>query len=129
MFKILMRKLSKSAKILNQKGFTLIETLIAVTITAIIVTGIVTGILTVTKVNVNLHKQQIAKDIAASAMDYIMSRPYANTYNLPATPANYTNYTSIMNVTQIDTTEQKLVIGVSFNNNVVYTLTDLRTNY
>jgi prepilin-type N-terminal cleavage/methylation domain-containing protein len=126
MFKILMRKLSKSAKILNQKGFTLIETLIAVTITAIIVTGIVTGILTVTKVNVNLHKQQIAKDIAASAMDYIMSRPYANTYNLPATPANYT---SIMNVTQIDTTEQKLVIGVSFNNNVVYTLTDLRTNY
>lgn len=126
MFKILMRKLSKSAKILNQKGFTLIETLIAVTITAIIVTGIVMGILTVTKVNVNLHKQQIAKDIAASAMDYIMSRPYANTYNLPATPANYT---SIMNVTQIDTTEQKLVIGVSFNNNVVYTLTDLRTNY
>jgi prepilin-type N-terminal cleavage/methylation domain-containing protein len=126
MFKILMRKLSKSTKILNQKGFTLIETLIAVTITAIIVTGIVTGILTVTKVNVNLHKQQIAKDIAASAMDYIMSRPYANTYNLPATPANYT---SIMNVTQIDTTEQKLVIGVSFNNNVVYTLTDLRTNY
>ena len=121
-----MRKLSKSAKILNQKGFTLIETLIAVTITAIIVTGIVTGILTVTKVNVNLHKQQIAKDIAASAMDYIMSRPYANTYNLPPTPANYT---SIMNVTQIDTTEQKLVIGVSFNNNVVYTLTDLRTNY
>jgi prepilin-type N-terminal cleavage/methylation domain-containing protein len=126
MFKILMRKLSKSAIILKQKGFTLIETLIAVTITAIIVTGIVTGILTVTKVNVNLHKQQIAKDIAASAMDYIMSRPYANTYNLPATPANYT---SIMNVTQIDTTEQKLVIGVSFNNNVVYTLTDLRTNY
>jgi prepilin-type N-terminal cleavage/methylation domain-containing protein len=126
MFKILMRKLSKSAIILNQKGFTLIETLIAVTITAIIVTGIVMGILTVTKVNVNLHKQQIAKDIAASAMDYIMSRPYANTYNLPATPANYT---SIMNVTQIDTTEQKLVIGVSFNNNVVYTLTDLRTNY
>lgn len=121
-----MRKLSKSAIILKQKGFTLIETLIAVTITAIIVTGIVTGILTVTKVNVNLHKQQIAKDIAASAMDYIMSRPYANTYNLPATPANYT---SIMNVTQIDTTEQKLVIGVSFNNNVVYTLTDLRTNY
>ena len=126
MFKILMRKLSKSAIILNQKGFTLIETLIAVTITAIIVTGIVAGILTVTKVNVNLHKQQIAKDIAASAMDYIMSRPYANTYNLPPTPANYT---SIMNVTQIDTTEQKLVIGVSFNNNVVYTLTDLRTNY
>ena len=126
MFKILMRKLSKSTKILNQKGFTLIETLIAVAITAIIVTGIVAGILTVTKVNVNLHKQQIAKDIAASAMDYIMSRPYANTYNLPATPANYT---SIMNVTQIDTTEQKLVIGVSFNNNVVYTLTDLRTNY
>jgi len=126
MFKILMRKLSKSTKILNQKGFTLIETLIAVAITAIIVTGIVAGILTVTKVNVNLHKQQIAKDIAASAMDYIMSRPYANTYNLPPTPANYT---SIMNVTQIDTTEQKLVIGVSFNNNVVYTLTDLRTNY
>ena len=126
MFKILMRKLSKSAIILNQKGFTLIETLIAVTITAIIVTGIVAGILTVTKVNVNLHKQQIAKDIAASAMDFIMSRPYANTYNLPATPANYR---SIMNVTQIDTTEQKLVIGVSFNNNVVYTLTDLRTNY
>ena len=126
MFKILMRQLSKSAIILNQKGFTLIETLIAVTITAIIVTGIVAGILTVTKVNVNLHKQQIAKDIAASAMDFIMSRPYANTYNLPATPANYR---SIMNVTQIDTTEQKLVIGVSFNNNVVYTLTDLRTNY
>ena len=113
-------------KIKAEEGSSLVEVLASVSLAAIVVIGIVMGVLTMTNVNVDLHKQEVAKDIAASDIDYIMSRPYSNTYNLPSPPANFT---STINVTQTDATEQKIVIAISFNNNVVYTLTDYRTNY
>ena len=113
-------------KIRTEQGSSLVEVLASLSLTAVVVIGIVMGVLTMTNVNIDLHKQEVAKDIAASNVDYIMSRPYANTYNLPSPPANFA---STINVTQTDATEQKIVISISFNNNVVYTLTDYRTNY
>jgi Tfp pilus assembly protein PilV len=119
-------KPSKFKKLKAEDGSTLVEVLVSVCLTAIVVIGIVVGILTMTNTNADLREQVVAKDIAASDIDYIMSRPYANTYNVPSPPANFTSTT---NVIQTDTTEQKIVVTISLNNNVVFTLVDYRTNY
>ncbi|HXY75058.1 MAG TPA: prepilin-type N-terminal cleavage/methylation domain-containing protein [Dehalococcoidales bacterium] len=199
----------------DQKGYTLVEVLAAIALSTIIVSGIVMGITTMTKVYASMHQQEIAKDVAAANMDYIMSRPYANNYTifnpssgnmgtvitisagsgwspsdtsfnvqvgtavatntltvnssgilsgtitLPSVttgsqtititgstndsqtfvnafnvtttsnqyPATYANYKMNLSINQIRLTEQQIIISISLNNKVLYTLTDYRTNY
>ena len=129
MFKIIIRKLRKSCIIPDQKGFTLLEVLIAVVLTAIIGTGIFVGLRTLTLLYVDTNTHEISKDIAASDIDYVLSQPYGSAYTLPSSPAEYNNYTSSIQVTALEQTEQQIKISISFNNSIVFTLTDYRTFY
>ena len=131
MLKNRINKLSKSAKMSEEKGFTLIEVLAAMALVLIIAAGIFVGIRSMTIIQVDTNTQETAKDIAASNMDWIMSQPYASNYTLPSLPAVYSSayQAQLVKPVVIQLTEQQIAINILFNNKVIYTLTDLRTAY
>jgi type II secretory pathway pseudopilin PulG len=61
------------------------------------------------------------------------SQTFANAFNVATGtaqyPPEYAGYTSSLSVTQIQPTEQQIVINISTKGSVVYTLTDYRTYY
>ena len=134
MLKNRINKLNKSAMMSEEKGFTLIEVLVAVVLVAIIGAGIFVGIQSMTKIQVDTNTQETAKDIAASNMDWIMSQPYASNYNLDNVPSPLSAYSSayeaqLVTPVPLEMTEQQITIKVLFNNKVIYTLTDIRMDY
>jgi prepilin-type N-terminal cleavage/methylation domain-containing protein len=129
MFKVRMRKLFKSGVMHDQKGFSLVEELVAIVLLTIIAAAIFTALQTMILTFGQMNTQEMSKDIASSDMDYIMSQTYGTNYTLPQVPAEYSGYTSSLSVTQIQSTEQQILISISFKNKVRYTLTDYRTYY
>jgi prepilin-type N-terminal cleavage/methylation domain-containing protein len=119
----------------DEKGFTLLEVLIAVALTAIIVAGIYMAMSTSTKVLVDTTTQETAKDMAASAMEWIKSQPYnAVSYTLPAamrTNGGLTVFptTGVIPVNEFRFNEEQIDIIVKSGTKTVFTLTDYRVNY
>jgi prepilin-type N-terminal cleavage/methylation domain-containing protein len=122
-------KFHKPGIVREQQGFTLIEVLAAIVITAILSLSIYMAISTSTKVLVLTNKQETAKDLAASDMEYIRSLPYSGTYTLPAPSVAYTNYSQSVLVTFLRTNEQRIDITITWGGKTVFTLTDFRVSY
>ena len=81
----------KSSIVHDEKGFTLIEVLIAIALSAVIVSGVLITIGTASKMLVRTKNQDIAKDIASMEMEYIQKCGYSAWYSLPISsmPAIY----------------------------------------
>jgi prepilin-type N-terminal cleavage/methylation domain-containing protein len=132
MLKVKLMKSHKMGIIRDQRGFSLIEVLIALAMAGVIIAGVLMVMGTSTKILVLAKNQEISKDIAASEMEYIRSIPYAGSYDLsgmPPLPANYDNYTSTVNVTYLEMDEQKIEIEIYWNGTMIFPLTDYRTNF
>ena len=137
-----MRKLNLKG---NEKGFTLIEVLIAVAFMMVMIGGILMAISTSSRVLAMANRKEMAKDIASGDMEYIRTLGYADSYSLPsssttpALPAEYSNFQvtdpqhpldyNTIHATFLRTNEQQIDIVVRFNGNVIFTLTEFRTNY
>ena len=120
----------------NEKGFTLIEVLIAIAFMMVMVVGIVMAISTSSRILARANNQEIAKDIASGVMVNIRTQGYASSYSLPPTPTEYSNFTvdvdSVSNkiVTKfLRTNQQQIDIVVRLKGNIIFTLTDYRTSY
>ena len=115
----------------DEKGFTFIEILIAVVLTSIIVAGIYMAMATSTKVLVDAKTQETAKDMAASAMEYIKSQRYnAVSYPLPASlqKNGSLTITSPVPANEWRFNEERIDIVVKSGTKTVFTLTDYRVN-
>jgi prepilin-type N-terminal cleavage/methylation domain-containing protein len=129
----------KTSIVRDEKGFTLIEVLIAIALSAVIVSGVLITIGTASKMLVRTKNQETAKDIASMEMEYIRSLGYAASYTLPALPAIYNNFTLnatntppfIINATLIHSTEEEIEIDVFLKGSAtpIYTLVDYRAQY
>lgn len=64
----------------EQKGFTLLEVLIAVSILAVIGTGLLTALDTNSRATRTLDEQVVATNLAADYVEAIKGSPYAATY-------------------------------------------------
>ena len=122
-------KFHKPGIVREQQGFTLLEVLAALVITSILALSIYMAISTSTKILVLTNKQETAKDLAASDMEYIRSLPYSDTYTLPTPSVAYTNYSQSVLVTFLRTNEERIDITITWGWKTVFTLTDFSVNY
>jgi hypothetical protein len=90
------------------------------------INGNLTGTITVPSGLTGLQTVQITGN-------YTGTHTFSNAFDVTGTtaeyPAEYAGYTSSLSVTPVQPTEQQIVINISDKNQVVYTLTDYRTNY
>jgi len=82
MLNVRLPKLCKSRIVQDEKGYTILEVLLAIFVTVVIGAAIALSIGTSSKVLVSANTQEVAKDIAASDMEYIRSLPFASNYIL-----------------------------------------------
>ena len=118
----------------NEKGFTLIEILIAILMTGILAAGILMAIETQTKILIITDTQETAKDIAISDMEYVLSQPYynqanQNNYQLPTQTQNYVSNLTVTDITWNAGEEEEIDIAISLNGKTLFKLTDFKTPY
>ena len=82
MLNVRLLKLRKPGIVQEEKGYTILEVLLAIFVTVVIGAAIALSIGTSSKVLVSANTQEVAKDIAASDMEYIRSLPFASNYIL-----------------------------------------------
>ena len=82
MLNVRLLKLRKPGIVQEEKGYTILEVLLAIFVTVVIGAAIALSIGTSSKVLVSANTQEVAKDIAASDMEYIRSLPFAANYVL-----------------------------------------------
>jgi prepilin-type N-terminal cleavage/methylation domain-containing protein len=111
----------------DEKGFTLIEVLIAVAMTGLIVAGVLMVMGTSSKILVVAKNEEKAKDLAASDMEYLRSQSFGSSA-LPNTSSSFPGFTAVAVINPFQMTEERIDITVTWNSGS-YTLTDYRAEY
>jgi prepilin-type N-terminal cleavage/methylation domain-containing protein len=63
---------------IGQRGFSLIEVLMAIGVLGIILPALVLGLITATRVLVMTDVRETARDLAQAQMEYVQAQPYAD---------------------------------------------------
>jgi prepilin-type N-terminal cleavage/methylation domain-containing protein len=140
MFKIIRKKLGKLRIIEDQKGFSLLEILIAIPMIAILAVALLMSLGTSSKVLIRTSTYERAKDIAISDMDFVMSQTYSQAPGNYQQPPQTNGYVSTITVTDITSSndtdatwstgqEEEIDVAISLNGKSLFTLTDYRSSY
>ena len=111
----------------NEKGFTLIEVLVALAIVSLVVVAFLTAINTAAKANIIANERTTAESLARSQMEDIKNQAYAGTYLIIATPSNY-EIVSPITVVELQTGLQKVTVTIQHYGDTVFTLEDYKVN-
>jgi prepilin-type N-terminal cleavage/methylation domain-containing protein len=121
-------------KMNSEKGFTLIEVIIAVFIIATVGVGLLAGLTLTSRVVLSTDNQETARDLAVAEMEYIKSLSYntsSYSYNQGLIPSG-SNYTvSVINPPPSlqDGNLQKITVIISRNGTEVIRLADYKVNW
>jgi len=113
----------------EERGFSLIETLIALTVFGLIAVCLLSGLTLALKSTIISNEQTTAESLAKSQIEYIQQQPYSN-----ATPPAYSLISSLPTGYAVDTTAtyldpnglQKITVTVQRNTKTVFTLEDYK---
>jgi prepilin-type N-terminal cleavage/methylation domain-containing protein len=121
----------------SQKGFVLLEVLIAIAVLGILASGFFVGMNNATKGAVMTDRNDTSRSLAESQMEYVKNQPYAVSY-LPD-PAvydyennqftNYPGYSAVITVTDAaerDSRIQKINVAISYRGVVAARLDDFK---
>ena len=98
----------------SEKGSTIIEVLIALVLLGIVGLAFLNGLGTVSAVTLATDKQETAKNLAESQMEYAKSLGFADTYEPAPIAPEYVNYTVTINVDSLQSSNiQRITITVS----------------
>jgi prepilin-type N-terminal cleavage/methylation domain-containing protein len=115
----------------SQKGFSLIEVLIATALLAILGVAILGALGSASKILISTDSSENAKDLAVAQMELIKSAAYNSTYNVDSsslfTAASGYSANITVQALKPDSSLQKVTISVFQAGKGVYTLSDYRT--
>lgn len=114
----------------DQKGFSLIEVVIAVALLGIIAAGFLGALGTASKVLFTVDERETAKNLAESQMEYVKEQDYALSY-APAVPDEYAGYSASIDVGTISSRDgniQKIIVTIEHHGEQVMTLEGYKTN-
>jgi prepilin-type N-terminal cleavage/methylation domain-containing protein len=102
----------------NEKGFTLIEVLVALAIVSLVVVAFLMAMGTAHKATFISNERTTAESLARSQMEYVKNQAYAGTYLIIATPSNY-EIVSPIAVLELQTGLQKITVTIQHQGNDV----------
>ena len=113
----------------NEKGFTLIEVLVALAILGLIAVTFLMALSTASKAIIIADERTTAESLARSQMEYIKEQDYnvAGTYATITPPANY-EIVSPITVEELQTGLQKITVIIRHYDKDVITLEDYKVN-
>ena len=107
----------------NEKGFSLLEVLIALAVLAIISVGVFGSLSTTSKVVLNTDVRETAKNLAEKQMEYIKGLPFTSSYSPATAGSEYNGYTATIDVAPLeDNYIQKIVVSINWSGRQVTSL-------
>ena len=103
MFKSRLKKLGKQRIIQSQKGFTLVEVMVAVILLSIVTTGVFSGLITASKILFKNDSRETAKNLAETQMEFVKQQTFiagsgTSVYTAAPIPAAQSGYSVSINV-------------------------------
>ena len=103
----------------NEKGFSLLEVIIAIALLSTIGVAFLGGLGTASKATITTDEHQTASNFAETVMEFVKNEGYADSYTPPPIPAEYAGYIAAINVESLqDTDIQKIVVTINHNGKV-----------
>jgi prepilin-type N-terminal cleavage/methylation domain-containing protein len=107
----------------GEKGFSLIEVLVSLALLGIISVGFLSSLGTASAVTITTDKQETARNLAETQMEYVKSQAYDTSYATAPIPDEYGGYTATIDVETLhDSNIQKITVTIERHGEEVTTL-------
>jgi len=107
----------------GEKGFSLIEVLIALALAGIIAVGFLSSLATVSAVTITTDERETAWNLAKTQMEYVKDQAYATSYATAPIPDEYGGYTATIDVESLhDPSIQKITVTIERHGEEITTL-------
>lgn len=107
----------------DEKGFSLIEVVIALALLGLIGVGILNIMSIASKATFVIDERQTADNLAETQMEYVKGQGYASSYTPAPIPAMYSGYTVTVDVSPLqDSNIQKITVTARHQDKVVIEL-------
>jgi prepilin-type N-terminal cleavage/methylation domain-containing protein len=126
----------------NQKGFSLIEVLVALVLIGVLGTAIPAGLSGANRATITANQHTTAESLARSQMDYVQNQPYDSVNATPVyavitdLPFSYSIVTPMAqrldprgDGTANDDGLQQITVTVKKGDTVIFTLVDFKVNF
>ena len=107
----------------DEKGFSLIEALVSLALVGIIGVGLLSSLSTVSAVTITTDKEETARNLAETQMEYVKGQAYDTSYATAPIPSEYGGYTATIDVESLyDNNIQKITVTIERHGEEVTTL-------
>ncbi len=112
----------------NEKGFTALETIIAVALIGLISAAFMSALTTACESFVTVDSETTARNLAESQMEFVKGQAYSGNYTPASVPAEYGGYTVEIITSQLRTDIQRVTVSVDRGGEEITSLRSYKIN-